>query len=292
MLNVSIRRTLGNFALDICFVGPAGGVTVLFGPSGAGKSATLAAIVGAARDAVGVIKLGERVLIDSAERRFVPPQHRRIGWVSQNARLFSHMPVRANLAYGLRRAPRPAAIEWRDVVDVLAIAPLLDRRVSTLSGGERHRVALGRALLSQPELLLLDEPLAALDDARKGEILSYISLLKARFRLPMVYVTHSAEEALAIGDHVVLVDAGRVSAQGAPRDMLGARATVAARVIAADLAADTVTIALGAQHLTLPGAHLGSGGTVTLTLQPHPDIGRDAEPEPNLPKDQSGIRPA
>lgn len=270
MLDVAIRRSLGAFTLDARFTGPADGVTVLFGPSGAGKSATLAAIVGVARGATGRIALGERVLVDSAKRVFVAPQDRRIGWVSQDARLFPHLPVRANLSYGLRRAGRARTIDWDDVLDVLAIAPLLDRKVALLSGGERQRVALGRALLSQPDLMVLDEPLAALDAARRGEILDYIQRLQARFHLPMVYVTHSLDEVRAVADHVVLLDAGRITAEGAPKDLLSVQATVSADVISADTLADTVTIALGDQTLTVPGAHLAAGGTVTLTLTPRP----------------------
>ncbi len=268
MLSVSVHRTLGRFVLEVQFTGPVDGVTVLFGPSGAGKSATLAAMVGSARDATGRITLGERVLVDSATDLFTPPQHRRIGWVSQDARLFPHMPVRANLGYGLRRATRAPTIAWDDVLDVLGIAPLLDRKVAALSGGERQRVALGRALLSQPDLLLLDEPLAALDTPRKAEILGYVTRLKARFRLPMVYVTHSTHEALAIGDHLVRIEAGRAVAQGLPHDLLGAHAHDA-QIITADLSVDTVTVALGDQRLTLPGAALAAGGTVTLNLVPH-----------------------
>ena len=267
MLSVSVQRMLGDFALEVHFTGPADGVTVLFGPSGAGKTATLAAIVGSARDVRGRIALGERVLADSSLDVFAPPQHRRIGWVSQDARLFPHMPVRANLGYGLRRAARATTIAWEDVIDVLGIAPLLDRKVTALSGGERQRVALGRALLSQPDLLLLDEPLAALDAPRKAEILAYIARLKARFRLPMVYVTHSMHEALAIGDHLVMIEAGRAVAQGTPRELLHGQ-DHEGQIISADTDADTVTVTLGDQLLTLPGAHLAAGGTVTLNLVP------------------------
>ena len=231
MIAVDIVRMLGTFRLDVAFEGQGDGVTVLFGPSGAGKSATLAAIAGAGTVERGRIALGERVLTDTAARVFVPPPARRIGRVFQDARLFPHLRVEANLRYGLKRAPRPHPIAFEQVVQVLDIAPLLARGVADLSGGERQRVALGRALLSQPDLLLLDEPLAALDGARKGEILAYIQRLKADFGLPMVYVTHDPDEVRAVADHVVMLAAGRVVAAGGMEIVGGGRraATVVSR---------------------------------------------------------------
>ncbi|RDE07202.1 ATP-binding cassette domain-containing protein [Sphingomonas aracearum] len=215
-LAVAVRRRLGALDLDVAFEGPEQGVTALFGPSGAGKSATLAAIGGVARDGSVRVALGGEVLTDTAVRAFVPPERRGIGWVYQDARLFPHLPVRANLLYGKRRAGIDRGIGEAEVVQVLGIEALLPRRVAELSGGERQRVALGRALLSQPRLLLLDEPLAALDGARRAEILDFIVALKARFALPMVYVTHSPAEVAALADHVVRIEGGRVVAQGAP----------------------------------------------------------------------------
>ncbi len=217
---VQARAKLGDFLLDVAFEGPADGVTVLFGPSGAGKSATLAVVAGALAASDARIVLGERILTDTAARRFVPPERRRIGMVHQEARLFPHMPVRRNLLYGWHRAGGNRRITIDEVVGVLAIGHLLGRRVADLSGGERQRVALGRALLSQPDLLLLDEPVSALDAARRGEVLGYILRLRAIFALPILYVTHDADEARAIGDHVVMIENGRVTAQGMPADVL------------------------------------------------------------------------
>lgn len=231
MIEVAVRRRLGAFTLDVAFEGPGDGVTVLFGPSGAGKSATLAAVAGTVAVERGRVVLGGRALTDTVAGVFVPPPRRRIGWVFQDARLFPHLRVEGNLRYGLKRAPLPHPIAFDHVVEVLDIAPLLDRGVAELSGGERQRVALGRALLSQPELLLLDEPLAALDGARRGEILAYIQRLKADFALPMLYVTHDVEEVRAVADHVVMLDAGRVVAQGGVAVVGGGRirATVVSR---------------------------------------------------------------
>ena len=239
MLEVAVAHAFGRFALDVAFTGPAEGVTLLFGPSGAGKSSTLAAIAGAVRPAGGRIAIEGRVL--TAPDRFVPPHRRRIGFVHQEARLFPHLGVRGNLRYGLARAHGRGRIGFDEVVEVLGIAPLLDRRTASLSGGERQRVALGRALLSQPDLLLMDEPLAALDARRKAEILPFLEGLKARFRLPIVYVTHSAEEGRRLADHVVLLDRGRVVAEGGVA-LLGAQADGV--VTAVDPAAGTITLAV------------------------------------------------
>ncbi|WP_242137729.1 MULTISPECIES: molybdenum ABC transporter ATP-binding protein [unclassified Sphingomonas] len=232
MISVAIKRRLGEFTLDVAFEGAANGVTALFGPSGAGKSATLAAIAGSGMIEAGRIVLGDRVLFDHGSRVNVPPRARRIGWVFQDARLFPHLRVDANLRYGLKRAPGPHRIGFDQVVATLDIGHLLRRGVRDLSGGERQRIALGRALLSQPELLLLDEPLAALDGARKDEILAYIARLKADFALPMLYVTHSPDEVRAVADHVVMLEHGRVVATGGPSIVGGDRIT--ARIVARD----------------------------------------------------------
>lgn len=213
MLEVKVAKRLGAFDLDADFRGPDSGVTVLFGASGAGKSAVLACIAGAIRPATGRIALGERVLFDSAGGTDVAMERRRIGWVFQDARLFPHLDVEQNLRYGQRRAP-PGPIAFDEVVAVLGVGGLLARRPRDLSGGERQRVGLGRALLSQPALLLMDEPLAALDAPRKAEILPFIEKLKASFALPILYVTHSMAEAVRLGDRMVVIEAGKVVAEG------------------------------------------------------------------------------
>jgi molybdate transport system ATP-binding protein len=259
VIEVAVRRRLGAFTLDVAFEGPlaqsGGGVTVLFGPSGAGKSATLAAVAGTVAVEEARVVLNGRMLSDSAARWFVPPRRRRIGWVVQDARLFPHLRVEGNLRYGLKRTSAPHRIAFDHVVDVLDIAPLLARGVADLSGGERQRVALGRALLSQPELLLLDEPLAALDGARKKEILGYIQRLKADFALPMLYVTHSADEVRAVADHVVMLEAGRVVATGGVEIVGGA--AVAATLVSSDAAGTLLRVAR---------AELALGETFTVTI--------------------------
>jgi molybdate transport system ATP-binding protein len=255
MISVAIHRTLGAFDLDVAFDGPADGVTVLFGPSGAGKSATLAAIAGSGAIDRGHVALGSRVLFDSATRVNVPQRARRIGWVFQDARLFPHLRVEANLRYGMRRASGAQRIDFDHVVGVLDIGHLLRRGVRDLSGGERQRVALGRALLSQPELLLLDEPLAALDGGRKAEVLAYIKRLKADFALPMLYVTHSPDEVHAVADHVVMLDHGRVVTAGPSTIVQGAR--IGAEIVGRD------------EHgvlLRVPHGEVVPGATLDLTI--------------------------
>lgn len=271
MLSVAIRKQLGNFTLDVAFEGPGDGVTALFGPSGAGKSATLAAIGGTSRPDAGHISLDGRALVDIASSVNVPAQRRRIGWVYQDARLFPHMPVRANLLYGFRRARGRARIGIDEVVDVLAIGHLLDRRVTLLSGGERQRVALGRALLSQPDLLLLDEPLAALDEARKAEILGFIARLKTEFRLPMVYVTHSMAEVQAIADHMVRLDQGRVIADhaiaggGIDPDAVGAD-SIEALVLGTDITGRATEVEAGGRRFTVPLLASAPGDRIRISV--------------------------
>jgi molybdate transport system ATP-binding protein len=215
MLQVQVKKRLGGFELDAAFEGAGRGVTVLYGPSGAGKSSVLAAIAGALRPDAGLVALDGQALFDAAARIDIPMERRRIGWVFQDARLLPHLSVEGNLRYGLKRAPaidRPIAFE--EVTAVLGIERLLHRRPRDLSGGERQRVGLGRALLSQPRLLLMDEPLAALDAARRHEILPFFEQLKTRFGVPVVYVTHSLAEAVRLGDRMVVMREGRVVAQG------------------------------------------------------------------------------
>jgi molybdate transport system ATP-binding protein len=218
-LDVFLRHHAGAFALDAAFV-TRGNVTALFGPSGAGKSTIIAAIAGLLRPRAGRIALGGRVLTD-VPGIFVSPERRRIAVVFQDARLFPRMNVRDNLLFGWRRAEAKAdTATISHVIELLGLAPLLARRPSGLSGGEKSRVALGRALLASPEMLLLDEPLAALDAARRAEILPYLEKLAREARLPMLYVSHQVEEVARLADEVVVIDEGRVKAQGPVFDLL------------------------------------------------------------------------
>ena len=214
MLRVDIAKKLGEFSLQAAFESE-GRVTGLFGASGAGKTSLINMIAGLLLPDRGTIVIDGETLDDVAARVHVPAHRRRIGYVFQDARLFPHLDVRQNLDYG-RRMNRldddPA--QRKRVTDLLDIGHLLDRRPGKLSGGERQRVALGRALLSKPRLLLLDEPLGALDEGRRAEILPYLVRLRDEARIPMVYVSHDAAEMRQLATQIVLLQGGRVTALG------------------------------------------------------------------------------
>jgi molybdate transport system ATP-binding protein len=222
MLRVDVSKQLGDFAIEASFVSE-GRVTGLFGASGAGKSSLINMIAGLLRPDRGIIAIDDEMLDDTEKRVHVPPHRRRIGYVFQDARLFPHLDVRENLDYGRRmnRLPDDLAARTR-VTDLLDIGGLLDRRPGKLSGGERHRVALGRALLSKPRLLLLDEPLGSLDEERKMEILPYLVRLRDEANVPMVYVSHDAAELRQLATQIVMMQRGRVSAFGGVRVLPGA----------------------------------------------------------------------
>ena len=216
MLRVELRKRRGDFALDVTFSAPTPGVTALFGRSGCGKSTLISLIAGLLQPDGGRVVVDDDVLYDGERQLSVDAHHRRMGVVFQDARLFPHLSVRGNLQYGARRLPRSVAITtgFDDVVNLLGLEKLIDRRPHELSGGEKQRVALGRALLAQPRLLLLDEPLAALDLARREEVLPYLERLRDAFAIPIIYVSHQFDEVLRLATRVVLLDAGRVAADG------------------------------------------------------------------------------
>ena len=210
MLAVDVEKKLGDFSVAAKFEAP-DGVTALFGPSGSGKTSIVSMVAGLVTPDRGRIVCNGTVLFDSARRVSVPPHRRGIGYVFQDGRLFPHMTVAQNLDYGRRMYRLPADAEERErVVALLDIARLLDRRPGKLSGGERQRVAIGRALLMRPQLLLLDEPLASLDNARKREIFPYLLRLRDE-TVPMIYVSHNAAELRRIATTIVRIDDGRVS---------------------------------------------------------------------------------
>ncbi len=218
-LSVDIRHRLGAFSLEATFTSE-GGVTALFGRSGSGKTSIIRIIAGLIRPDHGRVSLDGTVLADSDSGVFVPRHRRRFGYVFQEARLFPHLSVRQNLNYGRWFAPAGERSESFDgVVDLLGIAELLDRRPAKLSGGEKQRVAIGRALLSSPRLLLMDEPLAALDEARKAEILPYIERLRDETRIPVIYVSHSIAEVARLANRVVVMRDGKVETIGAAVDI-------------------------------------------------------------------------
>ncbi|APY15361.1 molybdenum ABC transporter ATP-binding protein [Brucella sp. 10RB9214] len=217
-LTVSITGRNGAFAIEAGFAAE-GGVTALFGHSGAGKTTLLKMIAGTLRPENGRIAVGDFTLFDAQKGINLPPEKRRIGYVFQDARLFTHMSVKRNLTYARWAGHRQATRSFDEVVALLGIGHLLDRRPSTLSGGERQRVAIGRALLSDPALLLLDEPLSSLDHARRQEILPFIERLRDESHVPIVYVSHEIDEVARLADQIVLLSAGRVTASGAAADI-------------------------------------------------------------------------
>jgi molybdate transport system ATP-binding protein len=214
-LRVRLRMDRGAFQLDVDLDLPLHGISALFGHSGSGKTTVLRAIAGLERAPGGVVALGDDVWQDDARGVFVPVHRRAIGYVFQEASLFPHLSVRANLEFGRKRVPvheRRFALE--PVTALLGIAGLLERRPDGLSGGERQRVAIARALLASPRLLLMDEPLAALDLRRKQEILPYLERMHAELAIPIVYVSHAPDEVARLADHLVLLDAGKAVASG------------------------------------------------------------------------------
>jgi len=219
MFSVAVTKRRGSFVLDARFELPTPGVVALFGRSGCGKSTLVNVIAGLLDADGGRVVLDDRVLLDTENRIFVAPECRRIGYVFQDARLFPHLSVAANLEYGRRRATGHRFVNLDTVATLLDLGSLMDRRTHQLSGGERQRVAIGRALLSQPSLLLLDEPLASLDAARRGEVLPYLENLRDQLAIPMVYVSHDFDEVMRLATYVVLMNSGKTIAQGGVGDM-------------------------------------------------------------------------
>jgi molybdate transport system ATP-binding protein len=289
-LQVDIRHRLGGFTLEAAFES-SGRLTALFGPSGSGKTSLVNMIGGLVRPDAGRIVADGRVLVDTTAREFVPLHKRRIGYVFQDARLFPHMTVRRNLLYGRFFAPageRHAGIDG--VVDLLGIGHLLDRRPGTLSGGERQRVAIGRALLSGPRLILMDEPLASLDEARKREIMPYIERLRDETKLPIVYVSHSIAEVSRLATDIVVLDGGAVRASGpAPAilqrlDLLPEEergeggAILDMQVVGRDEAYGMTTLASAAGEIRITGSDAPAGATVRVRIRARDVIVATSEP--------------
>jgi molybdate transport system ATP-binding protein len=213
-LAVDIRHRLGQFLLDVQFKAE-GGLIALFGRSGSGKTSIVNIIAGLTRPDHAYIEIDGTVLEDTGSRISVPRHRRRVGYVFQEGRLFPHLTVRQNLLYGRWFAGiRAPGAEFERVVELLGVGHLSDRRPGRLSGGEKQRVAIGRALLAEPRILLMDEPLASLDEDRKGEILPYLERLRDQSRIPIVYVSHSVAEVARLATTIVLIAGGKVAAAG------------------------------------------------------------------------------
>lgn len=214
-----LRLPRGDFVLDVDLALPGRGVTAVFGPSGSGKTTLLRAVAGLEHAVDGHVKVGDMLWQDG--EHFVPVHRRSVGFVFQEASLFSHLNVRGNLEYGLRRVPESERrVSLERAIDLLGIAPILGRRTDSLSGGERQRAAIARALAVSPRILMMDEPLAAVDLMHKQEIMPYLESLHDELDIPVLYVSHAIDEVAGLADTLVLLEAGRTVAVGTTRDML------------------------------------------------------------------------
>jgi molybdate transport system ATP-binding protein len=277
-LKVAVEKRLGSFLLDVAFDAPTPGIVALFGPSGCGKSTTINIIAGLLVPDHGEISLGGDVLLDTRRKIAIAAEQRGIGYVFQDARLFPHLNVASNLRYAQRRAQRAPYVSLERVLAMLDLEPLLSRRVHRLSGGERQRVALGRALLSQPRLLLLDEPLAALDRDRREEVLPYLETLRDQLSIPMIYVSHQFDEVLRLATHIVLMQAGKVAAEGGItqmsldpklRALIGpdaVGAVIDGTVIGEDGASGLTRVRVGNGELKIEAARLVAGARMRVQL--------------------------
>ncbi len=280
MLEVAIEKRLGTFRIDAKFSCEAFGIVAFFGRSGAGKTTLVNMLAGLLRPDAGRIVVDGTTLFDSQRGLDLPPERRRLGYVFQEGRLFPHLSVRSNLTYGLRRvAPAERRIGLEQIVALLGLDALLERRPRDLSGGEKQRVALGRALLANPRLLLLDEPLAALDQPRKEEILPFIERLRDEFAIPIVYVSHAMPEIVRLADTMVLMSEGRVEAVGALDDLTSrldlrpltgryeAGAVLTARVESQDQAFALTELSFAGGRLLVPRLELPRGAELRLRIR-------------------------
>ncbi len=290
MLEVAVEKRLGDFRVDAKFSCETSGIVALFGRSGAGKTTLVNLLAGLLRPDAGRIVLDGTALFDSERGLDLPPERRRLGYVFQEGRLFPHLSVRGNLTYGLRRvAPAERRIGLDQIVALIGLDALLERRPRDLSGGEKQRVALGRALLANPRLLLLDEPLAALDQPRKEEILPFIERLLDDFAIPIIYVSHAMPEIVRLADTMVLMSDGRVEAVG-PLDELTSRldlrpltgryeagAVLTARVERQDEAFALTELSFAGGRLLVPRLELPRGAELRLRIRAR-DIALALEP--------------
>lgn len=215
MMDIRLHLKYCAFTLDVDLQLPGRGVSALYGHSGSGKTTCLRCIAGLERAEHGFVQVNGEVWQDSRKGLFVPPHKRALGYVFQEASLFAHLSVRANLEFGLKRIPRPQQrVDLAQATELLGIGHLLERHPQHLSGGERQRIGIARALLTSPKLLLMDEPLAALDSQRKSEILPYLERLHDELDIPVLYVSHAQDEVARLADHIVLLSDGKALASG------------------------------------------------------------------------------
>ncbi|MFK0385826.1 molybdenum ABC transporter ATP-binding protein [Agrobacterium sp. NPDC090273] len=282
-LSVKVRHRLGSFALDASFESQSG-VTALFGRSGSGKTSMVRIIAGLLRPENGQVSLDGEVLADSEKKLFVPVHKRRFGYVFQEARLFPHLSVAQNLNYGKWfTSAKLTTADDRRIIEMLGIDHLLQRHPNKLSGGEKQRVAIGRALMSSPRLLLMDEPLASLDEARKAEIIPYLERLRDEMNIPIVYVSHSIQEVARLADNIVVMKDGKIETQGKAADVLArpalsvhlerreAGSIVSGRLDSFDAQHNLAAVRLSNVVLQVP-AKSGTAGAAVRVLIPARDV--------------------
>lgn len=278
-IEIDVEKQLGAFHLKAAFSCDTA-VTALFGRSGCGKSTALNLVAGLLRPDRGRIAVGDRLLFDSDSSVDIAPEKRRVGYVFQEGLLLPHLSVRQNLTFGRFFTPR--AERWADfdrIVALLDLAPLLERRPQRLSGGEKQRVAIGRALLASPRLLLMDEPLASLDAGRRGEILYYIERLRDEVGVPILYVSHEIEEVVRLAGHMVLLSDGAIAAAGPVHELMGrielrrligryeGGAVIEARVAAQDLESGLARLAFHGGELLVPDVDALIGETLRVRVR-------------------------
>ncbi|MEM8937225.1 MAG: molybdenum ABC transporter ATP-binding protein [Pseudomonadota bacterium] len=295
-LRIKISLTLDGFELDVDETLPFGGVTAIFGPSGSGKSTLLRAIAGFAPVQKGLIAAGARTIFDSSTNIATPPHERSVGLMFQDTRLFPHLNVMGNLAFADKRGASTTSDSLlEDIVERFDLQDLLARDVGALSGGERQRVALARTLLTRPQLLLLDEPLAALDMARKKEILPYLEMTSRAFSIPILYVTHDIDEVCLLADRILVLNRGRVTAIGSTQEIVNSldllpngdpfepAALIEGRVYAHDERLQLTDILLGRERFRLPlNISVAKGAPVRLRV-----LARDVAIAKSRPADLS-----
>lgn len=279
MIEVDVRHQLGAFALDAKFA-TGGRLTALFGPSGSGKTSLVNIVAGLTKPDHGRVIIGGDTLFDTAQGLIIPPHRRRVGYVFQEGRLFPHLTVKQNLLYGAwfaRATGKEVSLE--QVLGLLGIEALLDRYPERLSGGEKQRVAIGRALLAAPKLLLMDEPLASLDERRKLEILPYLERLRDEARIPIIYVSHSMAEVARLADTMVILSAGKVRAVGQTIELMQrldlfpaageeeAGAVIEARVQSHDALYGLTALASRAGLWRVPLLNVPTGKTIRMRIR-------------------------
>ena len=275
MLTLSLTHEFKEFQINVEFTADTGSITSLYGHSGSGKTSIINMIAGLKKPDSGFIKVGDDILLDTSDDIYIPPEKRRLGYIFQDSRLFPHLNISGNLLYGIKKnLNNSSQITFDSIVDILKIEPLLERKPANLSGGEKQRVAIGRALLTQPRLLLMDEPLASIDAQLRGEILTFIEELRNKLGLTIIYVSHSIDEVIRLADKMVLISDGTKKAEGNVEEIMSrldlhpltgrfdAGAVLSTKVESYDEKYDLTELSFNAGTLRVTGGNLPIGSKV------------------------------